>query len=140
MNQNNFNFKKVTESDIEFLYDMLAQRDYASNISHKNIPSFLQHKKFVQTKPYSYWYVITSNNKKIGTVYMTKINEIGLNIKKEFQSSILEKTILKKLFQKHPRKRYLVNVNPKNKKRIQFLKNNGFKLIQHTYELSMDIK
>jgi len=140
MNKNNFKLKKVTEYDVQFLYELLLERDPNSNISHKHMPSFLQHKKFIKTKPYSYWYVIIFNNKKIGSIYLTKINEIGLHMKKDFESKELEKTILKVLFEKHPKKRFLVNVNPKNKKRIHFLKHNGFNLIQHTYELRMNME
>lgn len=130
----NIRFRKVTISDVDFLYELLMQRDPNTNISHKKIPTFLQHKKFVESNPYSYWYMIFSKNVKIGTIYLTNINEIGLHIKKEFQNLLIEKIILNKLFQKHPRSRYLVNINPKNKKSIEFFKKNGFKILQHTYE------
>ena len=36
---------------------------------------------------------------------------------------------------KHPRKRFLININPKNKKLKKIIEKNHFKLIQHTYEL-----
>jgi RimJ/RimL family protein N-acetyltransferase len=128
-------FKKVKISDAEFLYKLLSERIPKENISHKKMPSFLQHKKFIKSKPYSYWYIIFLEKNKIGTIYLTNINEIGIHIKKEFQSVKIEKIILKKLFSKHPRTRYLVNINPENKKSIQFFKKNGFKLLQLTYEL-----
>lgn len=134
VNTQNIRFRKVKISDVGFLYELLMQRDPNTNISHKKMPTFLQHKKFVESNPYSYWYMIFSKNVKIGTIYLTNINEIGLHIKKEFQNLLIEKTILNKLFQKHPRSRYLVNINPKNKKSIEFFKKNGFKILQHTYE------
>ena len=130
-------FKKVKISDAEFLYKLLSERIPKENISHKKMPSFLQHKKFIKSKPYSYWYIIFLEKNKIGTIYLTNINEIGIHIKKEFQSVKIEKIILKKLFSKHPRTRYLVNINPENKKSIQFFKKNGFKLLQKTYELQV---
>lgn len=136
----NIRFKKVTVLDADFLYRILEQRNPNNNISHKKMPTFLQHIKFIASKPYSYWYVIYFKNLKIGTVYLTNIDEIGLHIKKEFGNLQIEKIILNKLFQKHPRSRYLVNINPKNKRMVQFLKNNGFKLLQHTYELSIKRK
>ena len=37
---------------------------------------------------------------------------------------------------KNPRKRFLANVSPKNKKSMEFFKKNGFKLIQYTFEKS----
>ena len=142
MNVNNSTFKmkdvrfeKVKISDAEFLYKLLSERIPEENISHKKMPTYLQHKKFIKSKPYSYWYIIFSEKNKIGTIYLTNINEIGIHTKKEFQSVKIEKIILKKLFSKHPRTRYLVNINPENKKSIQFFKKNGFKLLQLTYEL-----
>ena len=41
---------------------------------------------------------------------------------------------LELLMEKNPRKRYLANVSPKNKKSIRFFTRNGFKLIQYTFE------
>lgn len=130
----NTRFKKVSISNADFLYELLVQREPNTNISHKKMPTFLQHKKFVESNPYLYWYVIFFKNVEIGTIYLTNINEIGLHIKKEFHNLEIEKVVLNKLFQKHPRSRYLVNINPKNKKSIEFFKKNGFKLLQYTYE------
>ena len=56
--------------------------------------------------------------------------------KKSYQNKQIGNIALRKLIQKNPKKRYLANVNPKNKKSIRFFKNNGFKLIQYTFELS----
>ncbi|EPA05227.1 hypothetical protein BG20_I0207 [Candidatus Nitrosarchaeum limnium BG20] len=140
MDLKNIRFKKVTVLDTDFLYRILEQRNPNNNISHKKMPTLLQHRKFIESDPYSYWYVIYFSNLKIGTVYLTSINEIGLHIKNEFQNLQIEKTILNKLFRKHPRNRYLVNINPKNKRMILFLKNNGFNLLQYTYELSIKRK
>jgi L-amino acid N-acyltransferase YncA len=46
-------------------------------------------------------------------------------------------TALNILIKKNRRKRYLANINPKNKKSISFFKKNGFELIQHTFELEL---
>ena len=74
------------------------------------------------------------DNEEIGSVYITMINEIGLHLKQEFNNLKLEKIILDLLMLKHPKTRFLININPKNEKRINFLKKNGFELIQHTFE------
>ena len=58
-----------------------------------------------------------------------------MQLKKEEFNKKIETDILKLIIKKNPRARYLANVNPKNKKRIDFLKKNGFKLIQYTYEM-----
>ena len=112
------------------------ERDSHQNISHKNMPTYNQHISFVSSRPYSKWYVILSGVNKVGSIYLTPQNEIGIFIKKSFQNKQIGNTALCNLIQKNPKKRYLANVNPKNKKSIQFFKNHGFKLIQHTFELS----
>jgi RimJ/RimL family protein N-acetyltransferase len=73
---------------------------------------------------------------KVGSIYLTSQNEIGIFIKKSFQNKQIGNIALRKLIKKNPKKRYLANVNPKNKKSIRFFKNNGFKLIQYTFELN----
>ena len=112
------------------------ERDSRQNISHKKMPTYDQHVSFVSSKPYSKWYVILSGVNKVGSIYLTSQNEIGIFIKKSFQNKQLGNIALHKLIQKNPKKRYLANVNPKNKKSIHFFKNNGFTLIQYTFELS----
>ncbi len=127
--------RMVKNLDCEFLYDLLKERDSRANISHKKMPSFEQHVKFVMSKPYSKWYVIEESKNNVGSIYLTKDNEIGISIKKDFDSKRIASKAIKLLIEKHPRSRYLANINPKNKKSIQFFKNQKFHLIQHTYEL-----
>ena len=128
--------KAVSKSDYRFLYNLLMERDARANISHKKMPTYNQHVAFVSAKPYSKWYVILSNTNKAGSIYLTSQNEIGIFIKKSFQGKQLGNIALHKLIQKNPKKRYLANVNPQNKKSMRFFKDNGFKLIQYTFELS----
>lgn len=134
-NKNSTILRPVKKSDCLFLYELLKERDSRANISHKKMPNFAQHVKFVLSKPYTKWYVIVECKKNVGSVYLTKDNEIGIFLKKDLQGKGIGMNVLKLLMEKNPRARYLANINPKNKKSIQFFKNNGFKLIQHTYEL-----
>lgn len=135
INKNSTILRPVKESDCLFLYELLKERDPRVNISHKKMPNFAQHVKFVLSKPYAKWYVIVECKKNTGSIYLTKDNEIGIFLKKDLQCKGIGFNALKLLMEKNPRDRYLANVNPKNKKSIQFFKNNEFKLIQHTYEL-----
>ena len=112
------------------------ERSPRENISHKKMPTYNEHLSFVSAKPYSKWYVIFYGINKAGSIYLTSQNEIGIFIKKSFQNKQIGNIALRKLIQKNPKKRYLANVNPKNKKSIHFFKNSGFKLIQYTFELS----
>ena len=135
MIQNRINLKSVDKIDHEFLYDLLKHRDPNVNISHKKMPSFKEHVKFVKSKPYSKWYIIKQNNEKVGSIYLSKQNEIGLFLKNNVQGQNIGTKALKLLIMKNPKKRILANINPKNKKSIKFFEKNGFKLIQYTFEL-----
>ena len=130
--------KSVTKSDVRFLYTQLKERDPKINISHKKMPSYSEHTKFVLSKPYSKWYIIYYKNRKVGNVYLSKMNEIGIFILKTIKVKGLGSLVLEQVLKKNPKTRYLANVNPKNVKSSEFFKKNGFKLIQHTYELTFD--
>ena len=129
--------KPVSKSDYRFLYNLLKERDPRANISHKKIPTYSQHVSIVSSKPYSKWYVIVCDASKVGSIYITSQNEIGIFIKKSSQDKQIGSIALKKLMEKNKKKRYLANVNPKNKKSIGFFKKYGFRLIQYTYELEI---
>ena len=47
----------------------------------------------------------------------------------------IQKKVLEEVITKFTRKKYFVNLNPRNKKMINFYKKNGFKLIYFTFEL-----
>ena len=135
MKQNEIILKVVNDSDFRFLFNLLKQRDSKSNISHKKMPTYSEHVKFVKSKPYSKWYIIQKSKIKIGSIYLSKNDEIGIFINKKFHREGLATKALELLMNKNPRSRYLANVNPKNLRSSKFFKKNNFKLIQHTYEL-----
>lgn len=129
--------KSVTSDDCPFLYKLLRERDRRANISHKKMPTYTEHVRFVTSKPYSKWYIIKFNDENAGSIYLTKNNEIGIFIKKDVQGRGIGNDAMKLLINSNPRKRYLANVSPKNLKSSNFFEKNGFKLIQHTYELTI---
>ena len=132
--QSPISLKSVTNSDVKFLFDLLKERDPRVNISHRKMPTYSQHTKFIKSKPYSKWYIILKSKQKIGSIYLSKNDEIGIFLSKKFQGKNVGNFALNELMEKNPRKRFLANVNPKNKKSISFFKNNNFKLIQYTFE------
>ena len=132
--QSLISLKSVTNSDVKFLFDLLKERDPRVNISHRKMPTYSQHTKFIKSKPYSKWYIILKSKQKIGSIYLSKNDEIGIFLSKKFQGKNVGNFVLNELMGKNPRKRFLANVNPKNKKSISFFKNNNFKLIQYTFE------
>ena len=127
----------VRDSDSKFLFELLEERDPRANISHKKMPSYNEHLKFIKSKPYTKWYIILKSKDRIGSIYLSKNDEIGIFLSKKYQGKNIGNDALKELIRKNPRERYLANVNPKNKKSSMFFKNNNFKLIQHTYEMML---
>ena len=136
MTNNQIILKLVSKSDYRFLYDLLKERDARVNISHKKMPTYNEHLKFIKSKPYTKWYIVKWGTQKIASIYLTSQNEIGIFIKKTHQNKNLGGIIMSQLIQKNPRERYLANVSPKNKISEIFFKSHGFKFIQKTYELT----
>ena len=130
--------RTITNSDTEFLFKLLKERDPRANISHKKMPSYNQHVNFIKSKPYTKWYIIMKYKEKVGSIYLSKNDEIGIFLSKKYQGKNIGNDALAELIQKNPRERYLANVNPKNKKLIEFFKNNNFKILQYTYELNCE--
>ena len=131
----NIKLKTVTKSDHLFLYELLRERDPRANISHRKMPTYREHVKFVMSKPYSKWYVIELGKQKVGSIYLTSSDEIGIFLKKDVQKRGIGKKALQLLIKLNPRSRFLANVGPRNFVSIRFFKKNGFRLIQYTYEL-----
>ena len=132
--KNDLKLVEVKKLDYRFLYDLLKNRDPITNISHIKMPSYVEHVNFLNSKPYSKWYIIKQRNQKIGSVYLSKNDEVGIFIKEGFQGEGIGEIILHELMKNNVRKRYIANVSIKNKGAMKFFKKNKFKLVQHTFE------
>ena len=130
--------KPINEQDIDFLYGLLKEREGIVNISHKELPPFSEHEQFVKSSPYPYWDIILLNNERIGNIYLTDRDELGIFISKDFQSQGIGSIVLQKFMKKVGKKRYLANINPTNYKSIQFFGKHGFTHIQNTYHKKID--
>ena len=130
--------KPVNEQDIDFLYGLLKEREGIVNISHKELPPFSEHEQFVKSSPYPYWDIILLNNERIGNIYLTDRDELGIFISRDFQNQGIGSIVLQKFMKKVGKKRYLANINPTNYKSIQFFGKHGFTHIQNTYHKKID--
>ena len=127
--------KPVTKNDALFLYNLLKTRDPLANISHKKMPSYDEHVNFILSNPYPIWYIIEYEGKKIGSVYLSKQDEIGISLVDNSLYDKIGKSIIKLLFKNNPRKRYFAKTSPQNKKLQNFFVNNGFTGLEYTYEM-----
>jgi RimJ/RimL family protein N-acetyltransferase len=118
-----------------FLYKLLQERQPHVNISHRVMPTWKQHCKFIARRPYAAWYLLKSRDDYVGAIYLTAMNEIGVSILKRWRGFNLGPRAIRMLMRKHKRKRYLANVNPRNDESIGIFRRLGFRIIQKTYEL-----
>ena len=125
--------KPVTADDAEFLFDLLKQREGTVNISHKSLPDWEEHLQYVKKHDYQSWDIIWVENTRIGNIYLTKNDEIGIFIDKKLQFHGYGSKALEEFMKKNGKKRYLANVNPTNYKSIQIFGKHGFIHIQNTY-------
>jgi RimJ/RimL family protein N-acetyltransferase len=127
----------VTYKDIDFLWDLLKERtnDPTVNISHLKLPHYMTHSAFVKQHPYQCWYIIKWGNRKVGSIYLTKQNEIGIFIMKRHQGKHLAKNAIALLVHEQPLEYYIANINPQNERSIGMFTGMGFRHIQQTYRI-----
>ena len=116
------------------LYILLSEREPEASISHKRMPCIRQHMEFFESKPYEAWYLILQNCEPVGACYLSKQNEIGVQVFKRHQGKGYGKAAVQELMKRHGKRRYLANINPQNERSAKMFKDLGFNLIQHTYE------
>ena len=125
--------KPVTIDDAKFLFDLLKQREGIVNISHKSLPTWEEHVEFIKNNTYQSWDIIWVDNVRIGNIYLTDRDEIGIFLDRKYQSNGYGSIAINEFMKKNGKKRYLANINPTNYKSIQFFGKHGFIHIQNTY-------
>ena len=148
LKSNNINLIKVTNSthNIKILYGLLKKREKKRDISHKKLPSFKEHEYFVNASPYRFWFLIYKNKEIMGSIYITKLNEISIKLIKNSKLVYKEtlNTIIKNIkpLKPIPSKRnsnFIINIAPNDKYYVTLLSKIGAKKIQETFQLNMHI-
>ena len=80
-----------TELQTKELYSQLQRRLY--QISHKSMPSFEMHERFVKGNPYRAWFIIEIDNEFIGNVYIQFDNSVGLNCEDNITAEQIRKVL-----------------------------------------------
>lgn len=126
----------TVKSAPEILYDLLKSRDPKENISHREMPSWGEHNKFIASTPYTVWFLIElSESCYIGTIYLTRNNEIGVHLFSEYQGKGYGAQAITRLMAFMGSRRYLANISPRNARSAKTFEKLGFTHIQNTYEL-----
>ena len=119
----------------EMMRTRLQEDRKGYNISHRKMPSWKQHLAFIKSRRNGHWYMIRKPWCYVGWVYLNDRDEIGLMIFPAQRGFGAGTWALKEIRRRHKRRRYLANINPKNKRSIEFFKRAGFKdQIQITLE------
>ena len=120
------------KSSADMLYRLLAERTPEESISHKDMPTLDDHRKFVRSHPYQCWYLIKVEKDYVGCCYITRAREIGISIFKTHRRKGYATQALGMLIELWPG-RFYANINPGNEKSQRLFQNLGFNLLQMTY-------
>lgn len=110
---------------MRLLYALLGEREPEQNISHKDMPSWVDHWHFVNDRPYAHWYAVVDNGIMLGAVYLTHQREIGIGVLKSQRGKGVAKFAITELMRLHPG-HFLANINPANEASIALFKSLGF--------------
>lgn len=132
-----FRFRPFDPHHIQVLYDLLAERQPHESISHNGMPSFKEHFDFVRSEPYEAWYLAEVGADLVGSVYLSKRDELGVSIFRKWQGRGYASEALCMLMCLHPRARFYANVNPANDKSIALFTALNFKHVQNTYAVEV---
>lgn len=119
---------------VETLYQLLRTRPQEENITHRKMPAFEDHARFVKSHPYRIWKLLEVDEIYVGSIYLTDRFEIGVHLFPQFKDKGYEAQAIAKLILEYELKKVFMNVSPTNAEHADILKGLGFRLIQHTYE------
>lgn len=118
------------------LYELLAERTPEESISHKAMPTFAEHCKFVDSKPYAHWYLIVGDfragDENFGACYLSKQREIGVFVYKKHRGHGIGRWAVRTMMRRHAPGQFLANISPLNPDSHKLFEGLGFKTIQHT--------
>ena len=124
--------RNVIYDDAKFLYELLKERTPAQSISHKKMPTWEEHLKFIKLMPYKAWWIIF-DAEPLGMAYLTKQDEIVVNLLKKYWNQGYGKRVFQLIMNRRPERKFYAHVNPNNKRNIGILQKMGFKKLQLTF-------
>lgn len=148
---------RIRDGALEFLYELMKERDPEINISHRALPTFEQHRQFWTRRPYRCCYLIeatdfvTRNPERdhpwIGYISATHRNEIGIVLLKTWRGHGFGPHAVNELMRLHQpvpaapsevNGHWLANIAPANERSKSMFTRLGFREIQRTYEFNQE--
>jgi len=118
---------------LDFLYDLLAERDETTNISHISMPGRPTHVDFVLGRPYKDWWLLVDDGVRVGAMYLSKANEVGLFLLRRYRGKGRGPRAVVRL-QQRSNAPLFANINPRNYPSIGMFEMLNFTHIQNTYK------
>ena len=139
----------ISLNNVNYLYQLLQERDSSITITQKNLPTTIEHKMFIKNQiksingnkneilkmkqdPYDGWYIIRSENLDLGSIWIEENGNIGLQIQKQYQNLGIGVIAFKKIQILHEKKIYKTTVSHQNQNSIKFCEKMGFELKEKT--------
>lgn len=119
----------------KILYDLLAERTPEQSISHKKMPTWEQHIRFIHSNPYERFFLIEENVGIVGSIYLTRLGEIGVAVFEKYRGRGFGKAAVLDLMSRYPNRRLLANVAPNNDVSAAMWESLGGRVVQKTYEI-----
>lgn len=133
-----------------FLYELLSERPKENFISHQCMPTLDEHRLFMVTLPFRFWFLIEemdvinrrAENVFVGAIEVTNLNEIGVSILKRYQrKGYGRQALILFMDAHHPlpaikakrNGRWLANIAPTNEGSKAFFGKCGFRPLQETW-------
>lgn len=124
------------ETAPRFLYELLEERltEPHLNISHRGMPTWDEHLRFIRSHHYRAWYLIEAEGQHVGSIYLTQKREVGIHLKKAARGKGWGKEAMRRFRIIWPGP-LLANINPANTASVAFFKSFGARPLQTTYEV-----
>ena len=129
---------KDKSTSYSHLYLLLKERKDHESISHNEMPTWEEHRNFVDRKPYNSWFiiyeVIDGKTTAVGSLYFTYKNEIGIAIYEKYRRRGYAYQAINAFTSDFKDVDFYANINPANQKSIDLFTKLGFAHIQSTYK------
>lgn len=125
--------RAVGDSDMGFLYELLARRSKDIDISHKAMPTWSEHVRFWRREPYAVALIIELDGTPVGHCYVSRQNEIGIHLAPEACGNGIGPAVVRHITHSHPGVTFYANVSPYNVRSQRMFERRGWRQVQMTY-------
>jgi len=117
------------------LYQLLKERQPHESVEHKSMPTWNEHLAYLATEPHKHLYFIHDSMVTVGVVYITKRDEVGVFLFKDYRGRGYGPKAVNLLLKKHNERPLYANINPSNTRSLKLFSKSGFKEYNRVYKL-----